>query len=77
MEKENADASSCFVSSTSTRSYTQSAGILERGGGRRLKLLEHGEDEVGVGKGEEIIGMGGGGYLGIMLLLLRGKAGSS
>ena len=82
MEKENADASSscCFMSSTSTRSYTQSAGILERGGGRRLKLLEHGEeDDVGVRKEGDIIGMGGGGYLGILLLLLFvcGKAGSS
>ena len=60
--------------------YTQSAGMLERGGGRRLKLLEHGEDDVGVGKEEEMVGTGGGGYLGMLVLLLlflRGKAGSS
>jgi hypothetical protein len=81
MEKENADESSCLMSSMSRRSYTQSAGILERGGGRLLKLLEiEGEDDVGVGKEEEIVGTGGGGYLGrllLLLLFLRGKAGSS
>ena len=79
MEKENTDESSCLMSSTSRRSYTQSVGILERGGSRRLKSLEIDEDDVGVGQGEEIVGTGGGGYLGrlLLLLLLRGKAGSS
>ena len=80
MEKENADESSRCRSSRSTRSYTQSAGILERGGGRLLKQLElEGEDNVGVRKEEEIDGTGGGGYLGrlLLLLFLRGKAGSS
>ena len=60
----------------SSRSYTQSDGMLESGGGGRLKLLDVGEE---VGTGEEIVGTGGGGYFGILLLLLflRGKAGSS
>lgn len=76
MEKENADESSCFMSSKSMTSYnTQSEGILERGGGRRLKVECEGEDEVGV---EEIVGTGGGGYLGRLLrFLVVGKAGSS
>ena len=72
MEKENVDE----VSSMSSRSYTQSAGILERGGGRRLAELELEE----VGLGVIIVGTGGGGYLGIvlrLLLLLVGKVGSS
>lgn len=66
------------MSSKSMRSYTQSTGILERGG-RRVKLELEGEDEVGVGKEEGIDGTGGGGYLGRLLLLvfLHGKAGSS
>ena len=70
MEKENADELSSLRSSRSTRSYTQSAGILERGGGRRLKLGFEGEEEVGVGREEEgeIVGTGGGGYLGRLLL---------
>ena len=69
MEKENADELSSLRSSRSTRSYTQSAGTLERGGGRRLKLEFEGEEEVGVGKEEEeIVGTGGGGYLGKLLL---------
>jgi hypothetical protein len=72
MENENADELSSLRSSRSTRSYTQSAGTLERGGGRRLKLEFEGEDEVGVGKGEEIVGTGGGGYLGRLLLLVFG-----
>ena len=69
MEKENADELSSLRSSRSTRSYTQSAGTLERGGGRRLKLGFEGE-EVGVGKEEEgeTVGTGGGGYLGRLLL---------
>ena len=51
MEKEKADELS--PSSTSTRSYTQSAGILERGGGRRLaELVELEEEEGVVGTGE-------------------------
>ena len=77
MEKENADDESS--SSMSKWSYTQSTGILERGGSRRLKVLEtEGEDVVGVGK-EVIDGTGGGGYLGrlLLLLFLGGKAGSS
>ena len=79
MEKENADESSGLMSSMSRRSYTQSVGILERGGSRPLKSLElEGEDDVEVGKEEERVGTGGGGYLGrLLLLLLRGKAGSS
>lgn len=52
MEKENTDELS---SSMSTRSYTQSAGMLERGGGRRLEELFELE-EVG-----EMVGTGGGG----------------
>ena len=40
--------------------------MLERGGGRQLKLFDVGEE---VGKGEEIIGTCGGGYFGILLLL--------
>ena len=51
MEKENADE-------LSSRSYTQSAGILERGGGR---LLEVDEGDVGEGEEREMVGMGGGG----------------
>ena len=43
----------------SSRSYTQSDGMLESGGGGRLKLLDVGEE---VGTGEEIVGTGGGGY---------------
>ena len=76
MEKENADDESS--SSMSKWSYTQSTGILERGGSRRLKVEIEGEDVVGVGK-EVIDGTGGGGYLGrlLLLLFLGGKAGSS
>ena len=76
MEKENADDESS--SSMSNWSYTQSTGILERGGSRRLKVEIEGEEVVGVGK-EEIDGTGGGGYLGrlLLLLFLGGKAGSS
>ena len=82
MEKENAEESSCLMSSSSIRSYTQSDGMLERGGGRRLKRELEGEDEFGVGMEEEIVGTdeggGGGGYLGrLLLFLLLGKAGSS
>lgn len=53
----------------------QSAGILERGGGRRVTELKLVELE-GVGLGVVVIvGTGGGGYLGIyfLLLLLRGR----
>ena len=48
MEKEKVEGVSSPPSSISARSYTQSAGMLERGGGRRVEV-EGGE--VGTGGG--------------------------